>query len=87
MLGFLTYKAPLLVKQIARAIKELGEEDAQAPLTAGEAWLPSVYAPRASACGTLCPGLTIFVSLPLMACDNQSVLLPVQALCRPALSA
>jgi len=35
VLGFLTYKAPLLVKQIGRAIKELSEEDAQAPLTAG----------------------------------------------------
>ena len=35
-LGFLAYKAPLLVRQVGRAIKELTENsDAQAPLTAG----------------------------------------------------
>jgi len=36
VLGFLTYKAPLLVRQIVRALSELSSnEDAQAPLTAG----------------------------------------------------
>ena len=34
-LGFLSYKAPLLARQIARALKELESEDAQAPVGAG----------------------------------------------------